>query len=54
MTLALEPMVNMGTWRIEIDNSDGWTVRTADRKLSAHYEETILITADGAEILTVP
>lgn len=54
MTLALEPMVNLGTWRIEIDNKDGWTVRTADRKLSAHYEETILITADGAEILTVP
>ncbi len=54
MTLALEPMVNLGTWRIEIDDNDGWTVRTADRKLSAHYEETILITEAGAEILTAP
>lgn len=54
MTLALEPMINMGTWRVDMDDSDGWTVRTADRKLSAHYEETILITADGAQILTVP
>ncbi len=54
MTLALEPMVNLGTWRIDFDQNDGWTVRTADRKLSAHYEETILITEAGAEILTAP
>jgi methionyl aminopeptidase len=54
MTLALEPMINLGTWKIEFDEKDGWTVRTADRKLSSHYEETILITADGAQILTVP
>jgi methionyl aminopeptidase len=54
MTLALEPMINIGTWKIEIDETDGWTVRTADRKLSAHYEESVLITAAGAEILTVP
>jgi methionyl aminopeptidase len=54
MTLALEPMINLGTWRVEIDRDDGWTVRTADGKLSAHYEETVLITQDGAEILTVP
>ena len=54
MTICLEPMINQGTWRVELDNSDGWTVRTADRKLSAHYEETILITAAGAEVLTVP
>jgi methionyl aminopeptidase len=54
MTLAVEPMINIGTWRIDIDDGDGWTVRTADRKLSAHYEETILITPTGAEIMTVP
>lgn len=54
MTLALEPMINLGAWKIDVDESDGWTVRTADRKLSAHYEETVLITDSGAEILTVP
>ncbi len=54
MTICLEPMINVGTWRIEMDENDGWTVRTADRKLSAHYEETILITDTGAEILTAP
>jgi methionyl aminopeptidase len=54
MTLALEPMINIGTWKIDMDSADGWTVRTADGKLSAHYEETVLITQDGAEILTAP
>ena len=54
MTLAVEPMINEGVWQVEFDRADGWTVRTADGKLSAHYEETILITADGAEIITVP
>jgi methionyl aminopeptidase len=54
MTLALEPMINVGTWKVDVDESDGWTVRTADRKLSAHYEETVLITDAGAQILTVP
>lgn len=54
MTICIEPMINLGTWRIEIDESDGWTVRTADRKLSAHYEETVLVTESGATILTVP
>ena len=54
MTLAIEPMLNEGVWQVEFDRQDGWTVRTADRKLSAHYEETVAVTADGAQILTVP
>lgn len=51
MTLAVEPMVNVGDWHIKV-LSDGWTVKTADGSLSAHYENTILITKEGAEILT--
>ena len=52
MTLAIEPMINEGTYEV-ITERDGWTVLTADGKLSAHYENTILITQDGAEVLTV-
>jgi methionyl aminopeptidase len=52
MTLAVEPMINLGVWRVEVDKADGWTVRTADGKLSAHYEETVLVTEHGARILT--
>ncbi len=51
MTLALEPMVNVGTHETVIGR-DGWVFLTADRKLSAHYENTILITNDGVEVLT--
>lgn len=51
MTLALEPMINVGTHETVI-GSDGWVFETADRKLSAHYENTILITRNGIEILT--
>lgn len=51
MTLALEPMVNLGDWRTKVD-SDNWTVRTADGSLSAHWEHTIAITRGRAEILT--
>ena|ERR1041385_2731728 len=51
MTIAIEPMVNYGTHRVLIDN-DGWTVRTADGKPSAHFEHTVLITDDKPEILT--
>lgn len=53
MTVCVEPMINIGTWRVTMDEADGWTVRTADGKLSAHYEETVLITETGAQILTV-
>ena len=51
MTLAVEPMVNAGGWAIKV-LKDGWTVKTADGSLSAHYENTILITDNGPEILT--
>jgi methionyl aminopeptidase len=52
MVFALEPMVNEGTYEIKI-LSDGWTVITADRKRSAHFEHTIAITDGNPEILTV-
>jgi methionyl aminopeptidase len=52
MTIAIEPMVNMGGYEVEFC-SDGWTVKTKDRKPSAHYENTVLITSDSAEILTL-
>jgi len=51
MTLALEPMVNAGTWRTRA-LADGWTVETEDSKLSAHFEHTIAITHGEPEILT--
>ena len=50
---TIEPMLNLGTWQTELDKSDGWTVRTRDRKLSAQYEHTILMTEEGPEILTL-
>ena len=53
MTLAIEPMVNAGGAAIR-QLSDGWTVKTLDGKLSAHYENTILITDGEPEILTAP
>jgi len=52
MVLAIEPMVNTGTHRVEIDRQDRWTVRTADGGLSAHAEHMVLITRDKPEILT--
>ena len=52
MTIAVEPMVNVGTHEVRI-LKDGWTVLTADGKLSAHYENTVLITDGEPEILTV-
>jgi methionyl aminopeptidase len=51
MTLALEPMVNQGDWRIKI-LEDGWTAVTSDGKLSAHFEHSIAVTADGPLILS--
>ena len=53
MTLAVEPMVNAGPAAIT-QLSDGWTVKTADGKWAAHYENTILITDGAPEILTAP
>ena len=52
MTLALEPMVNVGGWRTRV-GPDRWTVSTLDGSLSAHFEHTIAIAEGGAEILTV-
>ena len=51
MTLAIEPMINLGTKRVDWMD-DGWTVKTADRKPSAHYENTVLITEGDPELLT--
>jgi methionyl aminopeptidase len=53
MTLALEPMVTAGDWQTKRD-SDGWTVRTADGSLAAHFEHTIAITEGEAQVLTLP
>ena len=51
MTLAIEPMINQGAARIKV-LPDGWTVKTLDNKLSAHFEHTVAITKDGPVILT--
>jgi methionyl aminopeptidase len=52
MTIAIEPMATLGTHKVYCD-SDGWTIKTQDGSLAAHFEHTILITEDGAEILTM-
>lgn len=52
MTFTVEPMLNEGTWDTDLD-SDGWTVYTKDRKLSAQFEHTVLVTESGAEVLTL-
>jgi methionyl aminopeptidase len=54
MTLAVEPMVALGTGKNEVDPHDEWTVRTLDGSFAAHFEHTILITEGAAEILTSP
>ena len=51
MTIAIEPMATLGDYHIKLDR-DGWTIRTVDGSLAAHFEHTILITDDGYEILT--
>lgn len=52
MCIAVEPMITLGTWEAEILD-DGWTVVTADRSISAHFEHTVLITQNEPEILTM-
>ncbi|MEN0676998.1 type I methionyl aminopeptidase [Plesiomonas shigelloides] len=52
MTFTIEPMINAGKRQVRL-MGDGWTVKTKDRSLSAQYEHTILVTADGCEILTL-
>jgi methionyl aminopeptidase len=51
MTIAIEPMTTLGTHEVKID-PDGWTIRTKDGSLSAHFEHTVLVTDKGYEILT--
>lgn len=50
-TIAVEPMATLGEWRVVVD-PDGWTIRTRDGSMSAHFEDTLLVTKDGVEILT--
>ncbi len=51
LVIAIEPMINMGTKNV-VQESDGWTIRTSDRKPSAHYEHTVAVFKDRTEILT--
>jgi methionyl aminopeptidase len=51
MTIAVEPMATLGDWKVVVD-PDGWTIRTRDGSMSAHFEDTLLVTEDGVEILT--
>ena len=52
MTFTIEPMINLGHWKTEI-RDDGWTAVTVDGALSAQWEHTVLVTADGVEVLTL-
>lgn len=51
MTLTVEPMINQGSYKVDVDEKDGWTVRTHDGKLSAQWEKTVLVTDTGVEVL---
>ena len=51
MVFTIEPMINVGTWRLEI-LADGWTAVTLDRSLSAQWEHTVAVTGDGVDVLT--
>ncbi|NMG08209.1 type I methionyl aminopeptidase [Brasilonema sp. UFV-L1] len=53
MVFTIEPMINEGTWEVEV-LGDGWTAVTRDRKLSAQFEHTLAVTENGVEILTLP
>ncbi len=52
MVFTIEPMINMGTWEVFIDEEDGWTVVTEDELPSAQWEHTFVMTEDGLEVLT--
>lgn len=52
MVFTVEPMINLGTHETKLDRNDGWTVRTADGRLSAQFEHTVLVTPTGFDILT--
>jgi len=53
MTFTIEPMVNAGKRHVKLSKKDGWTVETSDRRLSAQWEHTLLVTENGCEILTL-
>jgi len=53
MTFTIEPMLTLGTYQHEMWD-DGWTAVTRDRRWTAQFEHTIVVTSDGAEILTLP
>ena len=53
MTFTIEPMINEGTAKTVLSKLDGWTVRTADGRLSAQWEHTVLVTENGVEIMTL-
>jgi len=53
MIFTIEPMINAGKRHVKLNKRDGWTVDTADRRLSAQWEHEVLVTADGYEILTL-
>ena len=52
MIFTIEPMINQGKARVDIDTNDGWTARTIDGKLSAQFEHTVLVTPTGVEVLS--
>ncbi len=52
MMFTIEPMINMGTWEVVIDEEDGWTVTTADGRPSAQWEIQVLVTEDGHEVIS--
>lgn len=51
--LAIEPMATLGTWKVVQDDPDGWSIRTKDGSLAAHYEHTVLLTDGAPEIITL-
>jgi len=51
LVIAIEPMINMGTKNVVHEN-DGWTIRTQDRKVSAHFEHTMAVTSNGVDVLS--
>ena len=50
LVLAIEPMITAGSWRVKIDD-DGWTARTEDGRLAAHFEYSVAVTSDGHRVL---
>lgn len=53
MTIAIEPMITLGTYKVYCDSEDGWTIRTEDNSPCAHYENTVALTENGIKILTL-